>query len=555
MKGRFCMSKLGKDSKWIAIMMASFMLLSVFVPGFDTWAAGGWSHDSGGWYYMVGDDYYAGQWANIDGSWYYFDSSGYMEYSCYRDGCWLGENGAWAQDYSGGQWKTNGEDWWFEDNSWYHADQWLKINGEYYYFNSSGYMESNCYRDGCWLGENGAWDPDYYGGEWKTDGERWWYEDNGWFPTNIGLWINGDYYWFDADGYWDGEETNRRKSEDQKPEEPKPEEKKPEEQKKDNPEPEKPEDPKPENPDPEKPEDPKDEEKKEQKIELSGNPDEVIKTDINSYYESKRFFLYIEKGCEIRGDIAVKLEGIMDELEEMYSLSYNKRFFDGDSDWRDFYFGGSFYGINEDCDKINVLIMDYKDDGRVEWATNNLVLLFDEDFDPQDTYIDVTYHEFTHLLRLNQSQHMGDIFEEGIAVNSQYRLAQKHNLPVWSIFVYTRDEGLLNPFDESVILNDAEQAFRDIEAGERDENQKEYQYGIRFVTFLLEEYGNDVIKDISDAAYNSNLEYGDTDKVISIIKQETSDDVFEKFSAWLPEGWDKFCTEYNNYMSQFEETY
>ena len=81
---------------------------------------------------------------------------------------------------------------------------------------------------------------------------------------------------------------------------------------------------------------------------------------------------------------------------------------------------------------------------------------------------------------LNQSQQLGVIFEEGLALNSEYRLMQKHNLEVWSIFIYTRDDSFINPYDESDILNDAEQAFRDIEAAERDEYQKEYQYGIRF---------------------------------------------------------------------------
>ena len=351
-----------------------------------------------------------------------------------------------------------------------------------------------------------------------------------------------------------------QKPEEQKPEEQKPEEQKPEEQKPENPEnsdPGKPEDPNPENPDPEKPEDPKpeDEEKKEQKIELSGNPDEVIVTDVNSYYESKRFFLFIEKGCKIHGDIAVKLEGIMDELEEMYSLSFTKRFFDGDTDWRDFYFDGGFQGINEDCEKINIIIIDDKNDGSIEWASNNIVMLFDDDLNPESQYTDVIYHELTHVLRLNQSQHMGDIFEEGLATNSQYRLSQKHNLEVWSIFIYTRDDAMIDPFDESVIIKDAEQAYRDIEAAERDIYQKEYQYGIRFVTFLIEEYGENVIKDICDIAEASNLQYGDTDMVISIIKQATSEDVFEKFSAWLPEGWDRFTNEYNDYMRQFEETY
>ena len=144
------MGKWGNKSKWIAIVMACFMLLTVFAPGLDSRAASGWRHDSNGWYYMVGSKFPAGQW--------------------------------------------------------------LKIHGDYYYFNSSGYMEYSCYRDGCWLTGSGAWDSNYYGGTWKTNGVGWWYEDNGWFPANMGLWIDGDYYWFNADGYWDVDESNRRKS-------------------------------------------------------------------------------------------------------------------------------------------------------------------------------------------------------------------------------------------------------------------------------------------------------------------------------------------------------
>ena len=165
----------------------------------------------------------------------------------------------------------------------------------------------------------------------------------------------------------------------------------------------------PEEPKPEVPEDPqpKDEEKQDQKLELSGNSEDVIVTDVNSYYESKRFFLFIEKGCKIYGDIAVKLEGIMDELEEKYSLSFTKQFFDGDTDWREFYFDGSYQGINVDCEKINIMIMDYKDDGRVEWAANNQVMLFDEDLDPDGPYIEAVYHELTHVLRFKSEPAAG----------------------------------------------------------------------------------------------------------------------------------------------------
>ncbi len=46
--------------------------------------------------------------------------------------------------------------WWVEDVSgWWPASQWLKIDGYWYYFNASGYMVTNQYVDGYWIGADG----------------------------------------------------------------------------------------------------------------------------------------------------------------------------------------------------------------------------------------------------------------------------------------------------------------------------------------------------------------------------------------------------------------
>ena len=198
--------------KLIAITTVVCMAISLALPGIQSNAAGKWGSDANGWYYYDGGSYYAGQWAEIGGYWYYFLSSGYMDYSEYRDGCWLGPDGIWNTAYSNGQWKVNSDGWWYEDNGWYASDQWLWINGYCYHFAESGYMEYNCYRDGCWLGADGAW-MDGYSGSWKGNDTGWWFEDSsGWYPSNQGLWINGEYYWFNADGYWDKEETEKKKA-------------------------------------------------------------------------------------------------------------------------------------------------------------------------------------------------------------------------------------------------------------------------------------------------------------------------------------------------------
>ena len=118
------------------------------------------------------------------------------------NGKWYGADGKCT--YSGTlSWKCNDTGWWVEDTEgWYPTSQWQKIDGKWYYFLDSGYMDYSEYRDGCWLGSDGAWVEQYSGGHWCSDGNGWWYEDSsGWYPANQYLWIDGVNYWFKADGY------------------------------------------------------------------------------------------------------------------------------------------------------------------------------------------------------------------------------------------------------------------------------------------------------------------------------------------------------------------
>ena len=116
-------------------------------------------------------------------------------------GQWYDANGGTSYTAKG-SWKSNSKGWWFEDSKgWYPHSQWQKIDGKWYYFTADGYMDYSEYRDGCWLGADGAWDENYSHGKWHLDGTGWWYEDNGWYPHNQYLWIDGVKYWFNSSGY------------------------------------------------------------------------------------------------------------------------------------------------------------------------------------------------------------------------------------------------------------------------------------------------------------------------------------------------------------------
>ena len=122
---------------------------------------GKWYQDNTGWWYQDEDGWYpSSQWQKIDGKWYYFTSDGYMDYSEYRDGFWLGSDGAWVETYYGGGWGEKDGQFWYEDASgWYPVSQWLWINGKCYYFGSDGYRVYNQYVDGYWVNNDGEWEP------------------------------------------------------------------------------------------------------------------------------------------------------------------------------------------------------------------------------------------------------------------------------------------------------------------------------------------------------------------------------------------------------------
>ena len=118
------------------------------------------------------------------------------------DGKWYNSDG--TQTYKATlSWKQDATGWWVEDSDgWYPKNQWQRIDGKWYYFCADGYMDYSEYRDGCWLSSDGAWWEDYYGGTWGVNSTGWWYYDSsGWYPKSQWLWIDGVRYYFGADGY------------------------------------------------------------------------------------------------------------------------------------------------------------------------------------------------------------------------------------------------------------------------------------------------------------------------------------------------------------------
>lgn len=98
----------------------------------------------------------SGAWKISHGQWWYEYSDGSYAHNEYVDGYWL-DGAGWYDSAWNGSWKTNSSGWWFQSGSWYPTAQWLKIDGEWYYFKSSGYMASNEWIGEYYVGSDGAW--------------------------------------------------------------------------------------------------------------------------------------------------------------------------------------------------------------------------------------------------------------------------------------------------------------------------------------------------------------------------------------------------------------
>ena len=93
------------------------------------------------------------------GDWYQYGDGSYAKNE-YIDGYWLNSEGYWDSSWDG-SWKHNDKGYWWEysDGS-FPKNEWLKIDGDWYYFDSEGYMVTGKQTIGgksYTFGSNGDW--------------------------------------------------------------------------------------------------------------------------------------------------------------------------------------------------------------------------------------------------------------------------------------------------------------------------------------------------------------------------------------------------------------
>ena len=163
---------------------------------------GEWIQDKTGWKYLyINGEYAKPGWREIDGKWYYFDKTGYRESDAYRQGYYLDKNGVWDGKKKALGWMGSDLGWKYETVSKiYVNNRWMMIDGKWYYFKSSGYAAQNEFVRGWWIGKNCV-QSDPVKCSWHKTAKGWWYGAKSWYAKGRTYVIDGVEYAFDKVGY------------------------------------------------------------------------------------------------------------------------------------------------------------------------------------------------------------------------------------------------------------------------------------------------------------------------------------------------------------------
>lgn len=111
----------------------------------------GWYQVKGKWYYSAGNGAMASnRWIN---TYYYVGANGAMVTNTWVGPYWVGADGRWRPNYdpdiTGAKWVQKGSKWYFQrENGSYLKNQWKKIKGSWYWFESDGTMVTGWKRIG-----------------------------------------------------------------------------------------------------------------------------------------------------------------------------------------------------------------------------------------------------------------------------------------------------------------------------------------------------------------------------------------------------------------------
>ena len=263
---------------------------------------------------------------------------------------------------------------------------------------------------------------------------------------------------------------------------------------------------------------------------LSGNAEDLYVTEKPEYVESERIIMFIDKGIEIPGNILEQMEALMSLVEEETGFLFfnDKGYCMAPSDVRYTLWGqDGFLGVDAEQKKFHIFVVPHE----VWWpsSSGDMIVLGPEDIRFGEGEGNAAVHELAHAAHQRNGVQMNRVIDEGFATYIEGKICEKDEL---FTFDYDARENYRAVYAE-ITAETAEKEFVD---GAMDEHN--YLYGYWFITYLTENYGEDIYRKLLEAANAEADEYqGEMTKeeMVPIVKSVTSETIFEEFGAWFEE--------------------
>ncbi|MBR4733625.1 MAG: hypothetical protein IK081_12745 [Lachnospiraceae bacterium] len=291
------------------------------------------------------------------------------------------------------------------------------------------------------------------------------------------------------------------------------------------------------------------------KITLSGKEKDHVITDGFCYLESDKFFLLIDKGADIPGDLEKNVKRIMKDLESKTGLRFNNgRKIDsfswgtlvyGYEPWDGFDFGKKLPIFISVAGKLKY----WCPNGCAEYVELNLSELVSEEtwnehmagYVRSDRLYYVIAHELTHVLT-DRYANMTMTMKEGCADFYAKLVVNDMNYKSFAGSKEYVNYNMSSQLKDKITTKSAEKLFRDDYKGRPGDDEMEpYIYGRMLCEVLMANYGEsflrDYLSDLEKAGYAYPTFRGDPsaaqrDEMTEILKNRFGSDVFKKFAAY-----------------------
>ncbi|MBP5330969.1 MAG: hypothetical protein J6Y89_03875 [Lachnospiraceae bacterium] len=297
-------------------------------------------------------------------------------------------------------------------------------------------------------------------------------------------------------------------------------------------------------------------------VSLSGNREDHLLTDELCCIEGDKFFLIVSEGADIPGDFADNVSLIMDRMEKETGLTFDVGRHLADVDNSSFDYGYDPWEGFDFKDKLQIYIkVDPEDVGYISCASAEFVTLYMYELYSLDVWNAVpsyrdnpwrrrdcidyytVAHELTHALTLRYAKY-GDILTEGCADYVAEKVISSLS-SVSSDFegsVEIMSNNLVYSVKADVTSENAEEIFRndysDLSHADRGD---EYTLGRMICSFLCDTYGENFLKDYTNACIKAGYSYErfwgdlnetDLNRLADVFKETFGDDVFVNFGKY-----------------------